>query len=161
MRGATKARETRQERLARLRAFARLLDSAILIPGTRFRIGIDALVGLVPGFGDVVGAVLSGYIIVAAARLGVPAAVVGRMLLNLAVDALVGAVPVLGDLFDFAWKANDRNMALVERAIVRPGRERAVSLALLAGAAGVVVAIVVGLAAIASWVVRQAGEVLR
>jgi hypothetical protein len=93
---------------------SRLLDSAFLIPGTRYRFGFDALVGLVPGLGDAVGAVFSGYIILQASRLGAPRSVVTRMIANVAVDTLVGAIPLLGDLFDVAWKSNLRNVALLE-----------------------------------------------
>jgi hypothetical protein len=77
---------------------SRLLDSAFAIPGTRYRFGVDALVGLVPGLGDAVSAVFSGYIILQASRLGAPRSVVTRMIANVAVDTLVGAIPLLGDL---------------------------------------------------------------
>lgn len=77
--------------------------------------GADSLVGLIPGLGDVMGGALSAYIIVEAARLGVPRHVLVRMVANLGVDMAVGSVPVLGDLFDVAFKANRRNMNLVER----------------------------------------------
>ena len=98
----------------RVRALARLLDSAVTIPGTRIRFGADSIVGLIPGIGDVAGAVLSGYIVLVATRLGAPASVVTRMLLNIGTDTLVGSIPVLGDLFDVAWKSNQKNVALLE-----------------------------------------------
>lgn len=101
-------------RLEAARRLARLLDDAIPIPGTSYRIGIDPLLGLVPGLGDVLGALLSGWLLVLARRLGAPASVLARMGLNIAVDALVGAVPVAGDLFDAGWKANVRNLRLLE-----------------------------------------------
>jgi hypothetical protein len=93
-----------------------LLDQAIGIPGTRWRIGLDGIAGLLfPGAGDAAGALVSAALVLMAARQGVPRVVVGRMVFNVAVDALIGAVPVLGDLFDFAWKANTRNLQLLER----------------------------------------------
>jgi hypothetical protein len=93
-----------------------LLDQALGIPGTRWRIGLDGIVGLLlPGGGDALGAVVSAALVLLAARQGVPRVVVGRMVFNIAVDALVGAIPVLGDLFDIGWKANTRNLALLER----------------------------------------------
>jgi hypothetical protein len=93
-----------------------LLDQAIGIPGTRWRIGLDGIAGLLfPGGGDAAGALVSAALVLMAARQGVPRVVVGRMVFNVAVDALIGAVPVLGDLFDFAWKANTRNLQLLER----------------------------------------------
>ena len=101
--------------LARARAVARVLDSAIGIPGTTFRIGLDPLFGLVPGLGDLAGAAASGYIVLTGIQLGVSRIVVMRMLANVAMDTLVGTVPVLGDLFDAGWKANNRNVALIER----------------------------------------------
>ena len=90
-----------------------MLDSAIVIPGTRFRFGADALLGLFPGGGDVVGATLSGYIVYESWRAGVPAAGLARMIANLLADTLIGAVPIAGDLFDAYWKANLRNIEIL------------------------------------------------
>lgn len=90
-----------------------LLDSAIVVPGTNFRFGIDPLLGLFPGGGDVVGAALSGYIVYEAWRMGVPLSGIARMITNVAADTLLGAVPVAGDLFDAFWKANLRNIEIL------------------------------------------------
>ena len=87
------------------------LDNAITVPGTRFRIGYDALIGLVPGVGDLVGTLLSSYIIAVAASQGVPPSALARMAINVGLEAIVGVVPIVGDLFDAAWKANQRNIA--------------------------------------------------
>ena len=106
--------------LARARTLARLLDSAVKVPGTGVRFGADAILGLVPGLGDVAGAALAGYLVLLAQRLGAPRAVVLRMLANVAVDTAAGSVPLVGDLFDVAYKSNMRNLALLERAIERP-----------------------------------------
>lgn len=100
--------------LQRLRKFSRLLDNAIPIPGTKHRIGLDPILGLLPGAGDFVGTALSAYIVIEAARLGLPKVTLGRMVFNILLEGLVGVVPVLGDLFDFAWKANIQNVALLE-----------------------------------------------
>jgi hypothetical protein len=81
---------------------------------------VESLLGLVPGFGDAAGAVLSGWIFFAAVRRSVPAATLARMAANIAIDALAGAIPLLGDLFDFAWKANVRNLAVLERQLATP-----------------------------------------
>jgi len=102
-----------ESRLRRLDKLAQLLDTIIPIPGTRFRIGLDGLLGLIPGVGDTLGAVFSAYIIFEAARLGFPKSTLLRMVGNVAVETLVGAVPILGDIFDIAWKANVRNLALL------------------------------------------------
>ncbi|WP_224267981.1 DUF4112 domain-containing protein [Haloprofundus salinisoli] len=104
----------RAETLQRLRRLGRLLDNSIHIPGTSYRIGLDPIVGLVPVVGDVPITAVSAYIVAEAAYLGVPKVTVLRMLFNLAVDAVVGSVPVVGDVFDAAWKANARNVALAE-----------------------------------------------
>lgn len=106
--------------LARARALTRLLDTAAKVPGTGIRFGADAILGLIPGLGDVAGAVLAGYLVLLAQRLGAPRSVVLRMLGNVAVDTLGGTVPLVGDLFDVAFKSNTRNLALLERAIERP-----------------------------------------
>lgn len=106
----------------RVRKLARLLDAWLRIPGTRIRIGLDALLGLLPVGGDVVGALLSAWIVLWAARLGAPPSVLVRMTWNLVADALVGALPVVGDLLDVGWKANLRNLRLLERHLDEPGR---------------------------------------
>ena len=136
----------------RVRLLARAMDSAIRIPGTGIRLGLDSIVGLVPGAGDLVSSLMSGYIVLASARMGVPAPVVARMILNLGVDTLVGSVPLIGDLFDVGFKANIRNAALLDRHLADPLATRrtsrtavlaAVAGVVLLGAAGVALAVVV------------------
>lgn len=112
--------------LSGVRRLARLLDAQFRVPGTDWRFGVDALIGLVPGVGDVIGVVLSAYIIVVAARQGVSLATLVRMVINVGIEALVGAVPLFGDLFDAAFKANLRNIALLEREVAA-GRPLATS----------------------------------
>ena len=103
------------QRLEALRKFSQLLDSAFVIPGTTYRIGLDPILGLFPGIGDLVSPLFTIGILWQARDLGLPRVVQLRMIFNVAIDALLGAVPVIGDLFDFAWKANDMNMALMDR----------------------------------------------
>lgn len=105
----------RDKRLELLRRWARVFDSAFRIPGTQIRFGIDPILGLVPGVGDLASPVLSLFMIWQGARLRVPKIVLMRMVFNAMIDALSGVVPVLGDLFDFGWKATEWNMALLER----------------------------------------------
>lgn len=101
--------------LQALHHFAHLMDDAFPIPGTRRRVGIDAAIGLIPGIGDAVGAALSSWILFAALRHRVPFRVVSRMLANVLIDLGIGAVPVVGDVFDFFWKENLDNVALLMR----------------------------------------------
>ena len=99
----------------------RLLDEAFRVPGTRLRFGWDAIVGLVPGLGDVATAVAACVIIVQARAMRVPGIVLVRMLMNVGIDLTIGIVPVIGDLADVFWKSNTRNLALLERHAAAPG----------------------------------------
>ena len=101
-------------RLQRLRQLAWLLDNSIPLPGG-FRIGIDAIIGLVPGIGDAVGALLSVFILNEARMLGAPRSVLLRMSSNVLIETVIGSIPFAGDLFDAGFKANARNVALLER----------------------------------------------
>lgn len=106
-----------QATLRRTRVVARILDESVRVPGTNFRIGIDPVLGILPVSGDIVAALSSFYIVLEAARVGVPPRTLGLMGLNIAVDLVVGSIPVLGTLFDAVWKANVRNVALLEEQI--------------------------------------------
>jgi hypothetical protein len=120
-------RDVSVDRLSGARALAHLLDDGVRIPGLGVRFGLDAVIGLVPGLGDFAGAILSSYVVLVGARLGAPKSVLLRMIGNVAVDAIGGAVPLLGDLFDVGWKANLRNVALLDRWIDQPGTTHAAS----------------------------------
>ena len=100
--------------MAGLRRIAELLDNAFVVPGTTYRVGLDPIIGLLPGIGDLVSPLFTIGMLLQARELGVPKVVQARMLVNVAIDTLVGIVPVLGDLFDFAWKSNEKNLALLE-----------------------------------------------
>ena len=104
-----------QARLRRLRRLAWLIDGAFGLPGTRFRFGLNSVVGLLPVGGDAVLGAISLYIVYEAAQLGVPGSLLARMVANVAVEVVGGSVPILGDLFDMALKANLRNLAIIER----------------------------------------------
>lgn len=99
--------------VGRARELARVLDSAIAIPGTNIRLGLDSIIGLFPAGGDAIGAALSSIIVMTALRQGVPRPVIWRMVGNVVIDTLIGSVPLLGDLFDVAWKANSKNAELL------------------------------------------------
>ncbi len=126
----------------RLRGLSWFMDNSIRLP-TGHRIGVDGLIGLIPGIGDLFGAAVSGYFVVSAARLGLPKAVMGRMTLNILVETIIGAIPLVGDLFDLGWKANARNFKLVERYLESPQRTRRSSNAIVAGSFAVAVALFV------------------
>ncbi len=106
--------------IKRLRQLSQLLDNAIPIPGTKYRIGLDSILGLLPGGGDTMGLLLSAYIVWQAAQMGVPRETIVRMVSNILIDSAVGTIPVLGDLFDVAWKANAKNMELLETQVGAP-----------------------------------------
>lgn len=113
----------RASAIARLRSLTHLLDNALPIPGTKYRIGLDPLVGLLPGGGDIAMSLLSVYIVLEAARFGLPRASLVRMMWNLILDALLGAVPLAGDFVDVAWKANSKNLALIEAHLAQPRQQ--------------------------------------
>jgi Domain of unknown function (DUF4112) len=108
----------------RLKFLAWLLDSSIPIPGTPYSIGWDAIVGLLPFIGDLIGVVASSYILAEANRLGVGRTILARMAFNVALEGVIGIVPLLGDLFDAAWKANMRNVQLLDAWAERPHATR-------------------------------------
>ena len=134
MKALTNQRETAAERASyqsqrfeRLRKLSELLDAAFHIPGTKFSVGLDSIAGLIPGIGDAATALVSAYMIYEAQQLGASRRTLVRMLANVGIDALVGAVPVAGDVFDAVWKANKKNIRLLEadlarRAAASPGR---------------------------------------
>ncbi|MEZ2240681.1 DUF4112 domain-containing protein [Microcoleus sp.] len=113
------------ERLAtlnRIRKFSRLMDTAIGIPGTKFRIGLDPIIGLVPGAGDLVDTAFSAYLIYLATRFKLPPKTFGKMIYNISLEAVIGSIPLIGDIFDAFYKSNIRNLALLEEhlAVVEP-----------------------------------------
>ncbi len=133
-------------RLQHFRRLARLMDEAVPIPGTGFRIGLDGIIGLIPGLGDLAGGIISAYGFVVGVSIGAPPAILLRMLLNIGIDTLVGMVPLLGDVFDFAWKANTRNRKLLEQFLANPANARRASRWVLSGVVGGMLALL-GLAA--------------
>lgn len=112
--------ESTRQRLHRL---AWVLDNSIPVPGLGgYRIGVDGFIGLIPGIGDAVGALLSSYILAEAVRLGVPKTVLLRMYANMLVDSVVGLIPLAGDVFDVTWKSNLRNVNLLDTYLENPQR---------------------------------------
>lgn len=139
----------------RLRRLAHFLDTAIPLPGG-LRIGFDGIIGLIPGAGDLIGTLMSSYIVAQAHRLGASKAVLLHMAGNIALETVVGVVPVLGDLFDFGWKANRRNVDLLAHYLDSPRETPRHSALLMAGLIGglvlLTVAVTVGNVALVRWI---------
>jgi hypothetical protein len=148
-------------RLKRLRRVGWLLDSSIPIPFTRYTLGIDQIIGLVPGVGDLVGGFLSLYIVLEAARLGAPRGLLARMGWNIALDTFVGEVPILGDLFDIGFKANIRNLALLDGYLQRPAEVRRASRRFAALLVAGVLLLTAGAVALAVFLVRLLSGILQ
>jgi Domain of unknown function (DUF4112) len=148
--------DPRTKTLAHLRQLTYLLDNAIPLPGTNYRLGLDPILGLIPGGGDTIGAVLSVYIVIRAALLDLPAALVGKMVLNILVELVAGSIPVLGDIFDVTWRSNVRNMKLLEAHIDAPQLQpsQALDRYLVFGLLAFLILLVVGLAALTFVLVR-------
>ncbi|HUP95141.1 MAG TPA: DUF4112 domain-containing protein [Burkholderiales bacterium] len=144
----------------RLAHIAWLLDNSIPLPGVNFRIGLDAVLGLVPGIGDLLGVLLSTYIVREAARLGAPSSLLTRMAFNVALEGIVGLVPFLGDVFDAAWKANQRNFELLEAHLDNPLKTARASRAFVAMLISALVAFVTLLAIGLALVVRALASAL-
>jgi uncharacterized protein DUF4112 len=117
-------RAERYKTVQRLESLSRLLDVAYRVPGTKIRFGVDALLGLLPGVGDVASAALSSYLIYEAYRLGAPRRALALMVGNVAFDTMIGAVPLVGDAADVFWRANVRNMQILRSHLASAGERR-------------------------------------
>lgn len=106
--------------MKRLDRLAWIMDDFINIPGTRFKVGFDPLLGFLPWLGDAAGSIVSSFMLSEASRLGAPKSLLLKMAFNILVDALLGILPLVGDLFDFGWKANRRNVQLLENYLEKP-----------------------------------------
>jgi hypothetical protein len=112
---------TVRDAMLRLETLAKVMDSAIQIPGTKVVMGLDALLGLLPVAGDFISGLISSYLIWEARQLGAPRWLIARMSMNTALDTLLGSIPIVGDVFDVAYKSNLKNMALLRRHLERNG----------------------------------------
>lgn len=146
------------QKIKRLRRISQVLDNAIQIPGTKYGIGLDPILGLIPGGGDTITGALGAYIIIEAARMGVSRDIIWKMVGNILFDSLAGTVPVVGDLLDVAWKANVRNMALLESHLSVPEQEQEQSnesnLLFLIGLTILLLVIVIGFAVVTFFILR-------
>ena len=134
----------RQRKVSRLHRISHVLDKAIPIPGTKWRIVLDPILGLIPGGGDTIAGALSAYIIIESARMGLNRKVIGQMVANVLLDSLAGSVPVVGDVFDVTWKANVRNIELLEHHLHYTPENKKVNRLFLIGLSIVLILIVIG-----------------
>ncbi len=112
-------KEILDEKLTRLRQLSENLDESFTIPGTNIKFGIDALIGLVPGGGDLIGGLFSLYILRTAIKMKLPKGAILSIIFNITLDTTIGIVPIVGDIFDIFWKSNKRNMRIIEKYIVK------------------------------------------
>jgi hypothetical protein len=137
-------RIARPRNLKGLERLAKLMDSQFRIPGTDFRFGLDGLIGLIPGAGDLSTFAVSGYMVLILAQNGASGYVLARMIVNILIDAIVGSVPLIGDLFDIAFKANMRNLRLMQEHYVE-GRHRGSALRVVVPVLIIVLLIIIAL----------------
>lgn len=135
--------------------FAEILDSRFTIPGTDIRIGIDPVLGLASGIGDVIGALFSVYFMLYATRLGARPSVLLRMFVNIMADMIIGSIPILGDLFDVVWKANLRNVRLLEQFKNNPERLETQSKWLMWLLFVILASIIIGLTIAIIWLIGE------
>ena len=139
------------------------MDNVFRVPGLGWRFGLDPVLGLIPGVGDVIGTLVSVYTLLAGVRYGVPRITLIRMGLNVGLDMVIGAIPFVGDLFDAYWKTNQRNLNLLRQRVESTGRRRAVAADWLF--VGLVVAallaLLIGALALVGWVIGQLVGALR
>jgi len=109
--------EQNEERLLRLKLLSKRLDEIITIPGTKYKIGSDPIIGAIPVVGDLIGSIISIYILYSGSKMGLSAKVISKMCLNIGIDFIFGLIPIIGDVFDMGWKANKRNVKLIENNI--------------------------------------------
>ena len=110
--------ELNEEKLLRLKLLSERLDDSIKIPGTNQKIGIDAIVGIIPILGDFIGVIFSTYIMYSGIKMGVSSKIVKKMATNIVIEFVIGSIPIIGDIFDALWKANKRNVELIEEATI-------------------------------------------
>ena len=117
-------KEVKEEKLIRLKRLSERLDNTFTIPGTKYKIGIEALIGAVPIIGDLIGGILASYIMYSGMKMGAPPQIIARMAVNIAIDFTIGSIPIIGDLFDLVWKANKKNVELIEDATLDDKEEQ-------------------------------------
>jgi hypothetical protein len=145
--------------LRRLRRISHVLDNAIPIPGTKYRIGLDPILGLIPGGGDLIGSIFAGYVVFKSAQMGVPQETLVQMAANIVFDTVAGTVPVAGDLLDVGWKANVKNIELLDAHLGSPEQGKKADwlfvVALLLGLMFIVAGVILLSLTIFGWVFKS------
>lgn len=137
---------------------AAIMDSAFVIPGTNFRIGLDPIIGFIPVLGDVVGTLVSTVIVVRCGALGLPRIVIARMTINVLLNSLIGAIPGVGDIFSIWFRSNERNLALARRWIANPKRATTADWAVVLGILGALIMGAVGVVWLVALILRGLWE---
>ena len=151
---ATDSQQSKNLSLARF--IADLLDQRFTIPGTSIRIGLDPILGLIPGIGDAIANLAGSAILLIAAQYRVPKIVLLRMGMNVALNAIIGAIPVFGDIFSIWFRSNAKNAQLLERYLAAPGqRPAAADWALAAAVIAVILLLLIGIFVVLAWLVRR------
>jgi hypothetical protein len=130
-----------EERVIRLKRLSERLDETFTIPGTDYKIGIESIIGVIPLIGDLIGGIISTYIMYSGIKIGVSPRIIAQMAANIAIDFTIGSIPIIGDLFDFIWKANKKNVELIEETTLRNEKHNKINYLIIA-------ALIVGLVAI-------------
>lgn len=152
----------RPESIEHLRKLAKLLDSSIPLPGG-YRIGIDGFLGLIPGIGDIAGGLASSYIIIISAKIGASTTTLLRMVINVLIESLLGLIPLFGDVFDFIWKANEKNLVLLETQLKKNPPKNSPEQRLKAAAIILIIFLLTGIvvfAYLALWILLRLVEAL-
>lgn len=147
-----------QKHLENIRRLAHLLDNAFPIPGTNYRVGIDPLLGLIPGIGDAITSLMSTYIVLIAMQMRVSKWTLTRMIFNILIESVIGIIPVVGDIFDAAWKSNEKNRRLLEEGIKNPakrGIDRWFVILVVVLLLAIFVATVTGAVVLIQWILSQ------
>ncbi|NJO09827.1 MAG: DUF4112 domain-containing protein [Leptolyngbyaceae cyanobacterium SL_1_1] len=142
------------DRLQRVRNLSRILDNSITLPGINYKIGLDPIIGLLPGGGDLLTGLMSVYVLVEAYRFGLPTATLSRMAFNILLEVVAGTVPTIGDLFDVVWKANARNVELLEQHLQQPQPTRRANQFFFVLIVALLIAAIIGVATFAILVVQ-------
>ncbi|GIU81413.1 MAG: DUF4112 domain-containing protein [Acidobacteria bacterium] len=144
-----------------LEKLSEYLDGLFRIPGTKWRFGLDALVGLIPNFGDTLTTLISFYILIAGVRYGVPKITLLRMAMNIAIDYIVGAIPFVGDAFDFFWKANKRNLDLIRERATKKNAGTTSDYIFVFGIIGLLISLLIGSILASLYLISLIIEILR